>query len=142
MGGAGSGGKRGGSFRATAALGTGIPPASGAEDVNAIEPPAWLTGPARDAFIRLRDRLAAERLVSARDVGSVCAVAVIETVVAQLAAGPELSQGDRNELRQWIALYRLALGDLGGTPASRSRVAPVPPPPEEDPFEVFLRDPI
>jgi hypothetical protein len=82
----------------------------------------------------------ADRVVSARDSSALVTVACAESIIAALMSKDELTPADRAELRQWLALYRLALGDLGSTPASRGRVDKVVPEhDEEDPLDAILR---
>ena len=107
---------------------------------NILTPPAWLQGVARESFETHATRLQAAHVVTARDTGALVVAAVCEAVSATLLEKRELDAGERTELRQWLSLYRLALGDLGSTPAARSRVDPVVEPGEEhDPLEQILK---
>jgi len=67
-------------------------------------------------------------------------VAVVESVLAALAGQPALDATTRAELLRWLGLYRLALGDIGATPAARHRVEPVVRDDVKDPFAEFLDD--
>lgn len=107
----------------------------------AIEPPSWLSGMARESFTRHAERMVADRLITGRDSSSLVTVACAEAIIAALMSKDELTPADRAELRQWLGLYRLALGDLGSTPASRGRVDKIAPEDDEDdPLDQILRN--
>jgi len=139
MGGIGSGGRR---HRSRGVLGWQAVARPEGTDASAasLEPPPWLPEAARAAFEAHRVRLEAERLITARDGGSLLVVAVVESVLAALAGQPALDATTRAELLRWLGLYRLALGDIGATPAARHRVEPVVRDDVKDPFAEFLDD--
>lgn len=105
---------------------------------DALAAPSWLTSTARTSFETHAARLQADQIITPRDTGALVVAAICEAMAATLLSKSELQPAERTELRQWLGLYRLSLGDLGSTPAARSRVEPVPTTDDDDPLDRIL----
>jgi phage terminase small subunit len=142
LGGMGSGGRRHKSSMAMSLIGKindEVQQESMTNTENVVTPPSWLQGIARESFETHAGRLQAAQMITARDTGALVVAAVCEAVAATILEKRDLLPAERSELRQWLALYRLALGDLGITPAARNRVDKIhETPDDDDPLEAIL----
>lgn len=122
------------------------------EAVTALEPPLGLTAAELTFWRHYVPLLVGVKVLTAVDRDTLASHCIGLAQVQEIRAQQQKPQyrrlvGKRThaldaQLRAWLTLTRLSASELGLSPVSRARVAPIGPQTEDDELETFIKTPL